>query len=207
MVVAGRRWIAFQGSKAGGGWKIYVVSAAGGSLEQLVQGSDPQLHPNWSLDGKSLVFGESFTTATPRIHVLDLGSRQVSTLPESEGLYCPRWSADGRFISAMTKDSLKLFLSALKPGSGAVGQRAHFSSTHRGRETASTSTPRSTAQGARFYRVRVGDHRMEKVADVKVGSLAAGVFGSWTGLAPDNSPLLLRDTSFQEIYALDWRLP
>jgi hypothetical protein len=34
-----------------------------------------------------------------------------------------------------------------------------------------------------------------------------GVFGSWTGLDPDNSPLVLRDTSTQEIYALDWDAP
>ena len=30
-----------------------------------------------------------------------------------------------------------------------------------------------------------------------------GEFGQWTGLRPDDSPLLVRDTSSQEIYALD----
>ena len=35
----------------------------------------------------------------------------------------------------------------------------------------------------------------------------AGSFGSWTGLAPDDSPLALRDISTYEIYALDWQLP
>jgi hypothetical protein len=30
---------------------------------------------------------------------------------------------------------------------------------------------------------------------------------SWTGLAPDDSPLALRDISTFEIYALDWQLP
>ena len=29
----------------------------------------------------------------------------------------------------------------------------------------------------------------------------------WSGLAPDDSPLVLRDTSVQEIYALDWEAP
>jgi hypothetical protein len=32
-------------------------------------------------------------------------------------------------------------------------------------------------------------------------------FGAWTGLAPDDSPLALRDISSYEIYALDWQLP
>jgi hypothetical protein len=29
----------------------------------------------------------------------------------------------------------------------------------------------------------------------------------WVGLAPDDSPLLLRDTGSQDIYALDWESP
>jgi len=28
--------------------------------------------------------------------------------------------------------------------------------------------------------------------------------GKWTGLAPDDSPLVLRDTSVEEVNALDW---
>ncbi|MGO9273918.1 MAG: hypothetical protein ACLQOO_27365 [Terriglobia bacterium] len=36
---------------------------------------------------------------------------------------------------------------------------------------------------------------------------ANGAFGTWTGLAPDGSPLLVRDASIQEIYALDWEAP
>jgi hypothetical protein len=37
--------------------------------------------------------------------------------------------------------------------------------------------------------------------------MVKGQFGQWMGLAPDDSPLLLHDTSFQEIYALDLQLP
>jgi hypothetical protein len=36
---------------------------------------------------------------------------------------------------------------------------------------------------------------------------SAGTFGPWTGLAPDDSPLIQRDTSLDEIYALDWEAP
>ena len=37
--------------------------------------------------------------------------------------------------------------------------------------------------------------------------VAYGTFCWWTGLAPDDSLLLLRDTSIQQIYALDVDLP
>jgi len=32
-------------------------------------------------------------------------------------------------------------------------------------------------------------------------------WGPWTGLAPDGSPLVIRDISNQEIYALDLQFP
>ena len=32
---------------------------------------------------------------------MDLNSRQISTIPDSEGFYSPRWSPDGRYIAAL----------------------------------------------------------------------------------------------------------
>jgi hypothetical protein len=58
---------------------------------------------------------------------------------------------------------------------------------------------------AGFYRVRVSDHKVERMVSLK-DIRRAGSIG-WAGLAPDDSPLLLRDTSTQEIYALDVDLP
>ena len=34
-----------------------------------------------------------------------------------------------------------------------------------------------------------------------------GAFANWSGIAPDGTPLLVRDASIQEIYALDWDAP
>ncbi len=56
-------------------------------------------------------------------------------------------------------------------------------------------------------RVGVGDHRVEEVVSLQ-NMKRAGVNGSfWFGLAPEDSPVVLRDTGTQEIYALDWREP
>ena len=41
----------------------------------------------------------------------------------------------------------------------------------------------------------------------RVSGALAGPFGQWSGFAPDGSPLVLRDTGTQEIYALDVDLP
>ena len=40
----------------------------------------------------------------------------------------------------------------------------------------------------------------------EIQRLNAG-YGPWTGLAPDDSTLTLRDIGSQEIYALDWEEP
>ena len=52
---------------------------------------------------------------------------------------------------------------------------------------------------------RISDRRLERLASLKGVRRFEGQFGSWTGLAPDDSLLLVRDASSREIYALDWQ--
>jgi hypothetical protein len=63
-------------------------------------------------------------------------------------------------------------------------------------------------QGQPFIRLRLIDRSVERVVNLSdFGQLAYGVFGWWTGLAPDNSLPALRDIGVQETYALDWEAP
>ena len=62
--------------------------------------------------------------------------------------------------------------------------------------------------GRDFYRVRMSDHKVERLVSLgDYGRLAVGRFGWWTGLAPDDSLLAVRDISTQEIHSLDIELP
>ena len=78
-------------SQSGKPLKLYLTSAEGGDPEQLLRGAGSEMDPNWSPDGKSLMFG-AVPSATglgagrSEIQILDLQSRRVSTLPGSEGL-------------------------------------------------------------------------------------------------------------------------
>jgi hypothetical protein len=63
------------------------------------------------------------------------------------------------------------------------------------------------SKDAAFYRVRISDRKLERLFSLSGLRRYWGPFGPWTGLAPDDSPLLVRDTSSREIYALDWQQP
>jgi hypothetical protein len=58
-----------------------------------------------------------------------------------------------------------------------------------------------------MYRVRVADHKVERVASLKGFRRAIFAWTPWSGLTPDGSPLLLHDISSQEVYALDLEAP
>jgi hypothetical protein len=58
-----------------------------------------------------------------------------------------------------------------------------------------------------FYRLRLSDLRLETVATLGDIRRYYGEFGPWTGMAPDGSPLLVRDISNEEVYSLDLQLP
>lgn len=208
--------IAFVGMHRDGPWKVYVVSAEGGSAEQLVASDVSECDPGWSSDGNSLVFAEcGDNTTTSAVHVLDLKTRKASALPGSDGLFSPRWSPDGRFIAAVTTigntkgpPKLMLFDVAKQKWQELLrGHDANYAVWSRNGRYIYFSEPNGAS--VPFYRVSVADHKLEQVADVDLfpRGPAPTRRGVWTGLAPDDSPLMVRDTSIHEIYALEVHLP
>ena len=204
--------IAFSAAVPGEPDKIYVVAADGGRPAQLTAGNHYETDPNWSPDQNSLVFGgvpwlEGSAPGSAVIHMLDLKTRQVSTLSGSEGLYSPHWSPDGRYVLAKSLDSPKLMLFDF--------------STHKWAELVSSPAdyPNWSGDGSYIYfinpyiaepavyRIRISDRKLELVTSLSRQRLGWSIAGKWTGLAGDDSPLVLRDTGSEEIYALDWEAP
>ena len=186
--------------------RIYEVSMDGGSPRQLMP-EDPrqQLDPNWSPDGTKIVFSNESNDPSSAIHVLDVASGQVTDLPNSQGLYSPRWSPDGRYISAFSADSMRLMLfdsQTQKWTELANGSLSWLNWSHDGQYVYVLDYRGKNA----VVRIRVSDHKTEQVVDLK--SLATtGRYGGALSLAPDDSPLLLRNTGSQDVYSVDWEAP
>ena len=203
--------IAFAGAEPGQPWGIYVVSADGGAPQAVVPQEPNRTDPGWLPDGNSLIYGDSFISeaAITGIHWLDLRTHQTSILPGSEGLWSPRVSPDGRYVACLNRDAHRLVLFDLTTrwtaelASGANMGWPEWS--HDSKSVFFLFEP--TNDTFSLFRVRIDDRQPEKVMSLKDVRLALGLVGEWHGLAPDDSPLMLRDTASQEIYALDWEAP
>jgi hypothetical protein len=62
------------------------------------------------------------------------------------------------------------------------------------------------AKDPAFYRIRISDKTRELVASINFRRRGAEPYW-WNGLTPDDSPLVMRDESVAEIYALEWQVP
>jgi Tol biopolymer transport system component len=205
--------IAFIGRDPRRPFGVYVISAEGGSPERPVPGDRDTCDPTWSPDGNSLVFGRFPSDEPPGVgpmdlEFLDLRTHAISKVPGSDELWSPRWSPDGRHILAIPRAGDRLLLFDLKtqqwtalakigvgyPEWSRVGDYIYFTGIPPG------------GQPSGLFRVRISDRKLEQVFSLKDVRQAPG-WGEWVGLAPDDSPLLLRDAGTQDIYALDWDAP
>jgi eukaryotic-like serine/threonine-protein kinase len=180
---------------------MYEISPEGGAPVPLApRDVRHQKDPNWSPDGGRIVFGGEANDPDSSIRILDVATNQVTAILDSRGLFSPRWSPDGRYLLACSSDSMRLMLYDFSSqewselGKGPLGwlnwssdgKYAYFLDYH--------------GSGS-IRRIRISDRQSELVVDLKDFITAGRYDGSMT-LAPDDSPVLLRDTGSQDVYAL-----
>jgi serine/threonine protein kinase/Tol biopolymer transport system component len=201
--------IAFMGSPEGTPPRIFVVPFDGSTLRQVTNGESGKrgdYDPSWSPDGTSLAFGATYDDEVSQesIHVVDLKTHRVSTLPGSGGMWSPRWSPDGHFLAGLAPGGTKLVLYDLRTHkqSELVSQQSAYPSWSRDGE--SLFFCRCLFDDSGWWRVRIRDRKLERVATLKDFTPAG--YG-WFAIAPSDSLITAHNTVMDEIYALDWELP
>lgn len=204
--------IAFSGARPGHPWNIFLIPAAGGPAQQITNGAVADLDATWSPDGAALAYGQMRQAGSKQIYsiqLLDVASRRSTPLVGTDGICCPRWSPDGRFLLASHADDSDLLVyefatkkwNVVAKGLGPIGYMEWT--------TDSKNVLFDTFEGetSAFYRLRLSDPRLETIVNISNVRRYYGQFGPWSGMAPDGSPLLVRDVSNEEVYALDLQLP
>ena len=200
--------LAIMAREPGKAWQIYLTGANGGELQPLLRDGRNAADPSWSSDGKSLVFGRvndemGKENAARTLHILHLDSGQIEPVPESDGLFSPRWSPDGRFIAALTLDQRQVRLFNV---SSRTWTRLAVPS---GADPVWTSDSRALFLHASLdpaqpiERVSIPDGHVTEVvrlADSPENIAVDYVFG---GLTLDNRPLIRARNFTGNVYSLD----
>jgi len=200
--------IAFYDVQFNQPWRIYLLPSSGGSPELLEQPSAgvSETDPTWTPDGKSVVFAKSGGSGKEgnAVYRFDFETRKTSHIPDSDGLFSPRVSPDGRYISALADGQKKLLLFDTNTNRWSnlmEGEQIGCNEwSHDGKHVYSRENRGGAAE---VVRVRIKDRVVEHVVSLKGFPQLADIFTVCSGLTPDDAPLLMRDRSVQELYALD----
>ena len=180
---------------------VWTVPATGGSPQRLLpEDSGPETAPSWSPDGHKITFSTGeLQSRESHIRILDLASHQISTLPGSEGKFAPRWSPDGQFINAASLDTSTIYVFDTKT--------QHWSALNTGFHAYALWSSDSRfiyflrwARDPAILRIPVTGGEAKIVAPV--GFPYTGTLSLWFGLDPTDAPLMLRDASTTDVYAL-----
>jgi len=206
--------IAFSASLPGKPWQVFLISKDGGSPQVLSSADAQETDPTWSRDGNTLAVGHHDLTHSDQtyIELYDLKTHQSSVLSDSNGIFAPRWSPDGRYIAAITSrgnDKLMLYETKTQRWRRVDTKQSSFGYLTWSPDSNYVYFDTILQHDAGFSRLRISDGKIEKLADLTKIRTYRDQFGpgSWTGLAPGEIPVLPRDISTQEIYSFDLQFP
>ncbi|HEX4006540.1 MAG TPA: winged helix-turn-helix domain-containing protein [Acidobacteriaceae bacterium] len=205
---ADARQIAFMGRQPGRPWKIYTMDADGGHLQEVLDEDRSEADPDWSPDAQNLVFGRlpdlMAEAAQPKaIYTVNLATRKMVKLPGSDGLFSPRWSANGKYIAALSIDQKKLMLYDVAAGTWRTLAEQNIADPAWSHDDSAIFFHDFAQADQPIYRVDVATGNVERIADLHDLRTANVVDYRFAGLAPGDVPLISARMSTANLYAAD----
>jgi Tol biopolymer transport system component/DNA-binding winged helix-turn-helix (wHTH) protein len=200
------RSIAFMGKEPGKTWKIYSIATDGGQPQMVWDEVRSQADPDWSPDGKTIVFGRSSEymaeDSTPKsIQMVNLEGKQAWVVPGSEGLFSPRWSPDGRYLVAMPLDQRKLKLFDMASRKWTELASGTFNNPVWSKDGRYLYY-QTYDEGNPICRMQVASGRVERIADFR--DLQPGATVGYWGITADDAPIVSFHFLTADIYSVDW---
>lgn len=200
--------LAIMAKEPGQPWRIYLIDKDGGKLAPLLNEEHNEADPDWSPDGRTLVFGrlpDRMDTQQPKaIYLLDVDSHKFSQIPGSEGLFSPRFSPDGHSIAALRMDQHALMLYQLPAArwstvltNHGVGDQAW---SHDGKYIYFQDY---LEPGKPIYRVTMPSGNASEVARIASLRPITATDYRLVGLAPGDLPIVSAHTSTINLYGVD----
>jgi Tol biopolymer transport system component len=184
---------------------MYVIPSQGGAPQRLLpEDNGPQMDPNWSPDGRKVVFssagllaGRADFSSRVELRMLDLATHTVSVVPGSSKVWSPRWSPDGRFILGLSdKFDVRIFELKTQRWTKLAEGPVHWLALSRDSQFVYfLDSTRNVS------RVSIKGGRVERVMDL-TGFPHTGWMSDWMGLDPSDAPLLLHNVGSEDLYAL-----
>ena len=199
--------IAFTAKKPGHPWRIYVIPRDGGEPKEASSGNDNQGAPTWSPDGKRLAYANVVCQEGSEcaVHLIELATGKVTTLPGSAGLRTSRWSPDGRYIAALRPSQHQLLLFDIARQTWSVVADSIFGDDLTWSPDSKylySNRPIGTQPG--IFRIALASGALQSVVDLELLSKLSGKLDTGLYVAPDHSVILSRQINASDIYALEW---
>ena len=197
------REIAISGSNPGTAGRLYLLPSAGGTLRELRVGISNLGSASWFPDGKVITFNDVVAPGDSTVRSVDLRTMNVKAVPNSDKLIGPRLSPDGHYLAATTLTGDKLLLFDFRNLQWTDLVLAPVGATVWSSDSEFLYFDNGFGADPAVSRVRISDHRVERLTSLKDFRRVVTPWSTWLGLTPDGSLLLMHDTGTQEVYALD----
>jgi serine/threonine protein kinase/Tol biopolymer transport system component len=193
------KWLAYSDFR-----NLYRVSADGGAPEKLTPDGHDDVQPSWFPDGKKIAFNYFPYPDQPlRIRVLDLATRQISTMPGADGYFFPLWSPDGKYLAAIAENPSRMELYSAET---AKWKDLHTFEAPWGwvvwaKDSKSVYMSYQLGKNG-IYNLTVPDGRWTKLSGLE--GVNPTDSDSYLSLTPEGQPAMMSRTGVAQLYLLHW---